>query len=374
MSDAQTTYVPEVTADALRDALEKGVPVRILDVRPRAEYDEWHVPDSRHVGGYEALKAGQDDVYANVSLPDDEPIVTVCGAGKTSALAARQLRERGKEAYSLEGGLRAWTFAWNVASARFGEVQVVQIRRTGKGCLSYLIGRGGEAVVVDPSLSPEVYEEQAAARKWILTGVLDTHVHADHLSRARWLAERTGAELYLPAQERVSFSHEVLGEGGAVEVGDAVLTALRTPGHTPESTTYMLDDEAVLTGDTLFLRGVGRPDLDAGPEEGRRKAHRLYRSLRRLGRLPDGTMVLPGHVPEPVPFDGEIVGAPLRTVKEQVDALEWSEERFVEAVTENVPPTPSNHEAIIDANTAGEWPGSDTILDLEAGANRCAVG
>lgn len=367
--------IPEVTVEQLRAALADGRSIPVFDVRPRGEFEAWHVPGSRHIGGYEALKAGREDVYDNLSLPDG-PVVTVCGAGKTSREAARRLRARGTDAYSLRGGMRAWTFAWNAATTHFPDVgiEVVQLRRTGKGCLSYLIGSGDEALVIDPALSPEVYEQQAERRGWTIAGVLDTHIHADHLSRTRALRDRTGASVYLPEQAPVSFSYQSLGDGAEIGVGKTVLTAVHTPGHTPESMTYRLDDRALFTGDTLFLRGVGRPDLDADPEEGRRKARRLYDSLQQLARLPDYTVVLPGHASEPVAFDGDVVGAPLGAVRAQVEALDWTEEQFVERVTEDVPPTPPNHETIIAINKTGTWPETDELIDLEAGANRCAVG
>lgn len=374
MTDARTTDVPEVTVDELRTALAEGASAEVLDVRPREQFEDWHVPGSRHVGGYDALKAGREEVYEELDIPEDARVVTVCGAGKTSREAARRLRERGVEAYSLTGGLRAWSVAWNAATRRFPEATVVQLRRTGKGCLSYLIGSGTEALVVDPSLSPEVYVDEAEERGWTITGVLDTHVHADHLSRAQRLADRTGATLYLPEQERVAYAHQSLHDGATVAVGDATLAVLHTPGHTPESTSYRLGDDVLFTGDTLFLNGVGRPDLDADPEEGRRKARRLYKSLQRVAQLPDELIVLPGHVSEPVPFDDEVVGKPLGEVRTQVAALRGSEEWFIEHVTANVPETPPNHETIISANTSGEWPPEDDLLDLEAGGNRCAVG
>jgi len=374
MSDQSNAHVPEVTTDELRDVLDRGEPVYVLDVRPREQHEDWHVPGSRHVGGYEALKDGREDVYDDLSVPDDAPIVTVCGAGKTSRMAARRLRAQGKDAFSLKNGLRGWTFAWNTATVEFPDTgtTVVQVRRTGKGCLSYLIGSEGEALVVDPALSPEVYERQAEERGWSITGVLDTHIHADHLSRARAVADATGAPLYLPEQDRVSFEHVPLAGGDTLDVGAATVEVLHTPGHTPESTTYRLGTDALFTGDTLFLKGVGRPDLDADAEQGRRKARKLYRSLQRLADHPDDTMVLPGHASEPVPFDDEIVGAPLRAVTSEVEALQWAGEQFVDRVTENVPPTPPNHEIVITANTTGDWPTGD-VVDLEAGGNRCAV-
>ena len=375
MSDPSSFHVPEVTADELQTALDRDEPVRVLDVRPREQYEAWHVPGSRHIGGYEALKAGREDIYDDLSVPDDAPIITVCGAGKTSRMAARRLRKHGKDAYSLKNGLRGWTFAWNTATAELPDTgaTVVQVRRTGKGCLSYLIGSEGEALVVDSALSPEVYEAQAEEHGWSIIGVLDTHIHADHLSRARAVADATGAPLYLPEQERVSFDHTPLCDGDTLDVGTATVEALHTPGHTPESTSYRLGAGALFTGDTLFLEGVGRPDLDAGAEQGRQKARRLYRSLQRLAQLPDDTMILPGHASEPVPFNDEIVAAPLSQVTQQVEALQEPEERFVGRVTENVPPTPPNHETVITANTTGDWPTGD-VVDLEAGGNRCAVG
>lgn len=374
MTSDTTFTIPERTPDELRTALKQNRPVTVLDIRPRDEYEAWHIPGSRHVGGYEALKTGEEDVYADLSLPEDEPVVTVCGAGKTSRMAARQLRERGVYAYSLEGGLRAWTFAWNVATTAFPDAEVVQVRRTGKGCLSYLVGSEDEALVIDPAVSPTIYQEQADRRGWTITGVLDTHIHADHLSRALRLADKTGARLYLPNQDRVSYAHDSLNDGEVISVGRASLMALHTPGHTPESMTYRLGNRVLFTGDTLFLHGVGRPDLDASSDEGRRKARTLHRSLQRLARLPDDILVLPGHASEPVPFDGEIVGAQLHAVKDQVDALDWSKERFVEQVTKNVPETPPNHETVIRRNETGEWPEETDIIDLEAGGNRCAVG
>jgi len=108
MSDSTNTHVPEVSTDELRMALDRGEPVYVLDVRPREAYEAWHVPGSRHVGGYEALKAGQEDIYDDLSVPDDAPIITVCGAGKTSRTAARQLRAQGKEAYWGTFGIRVF--------------------------------------------------------------------------------------------------------------------------------------------------------------------------------------------------------------------------------------------------------------------------
>jgi glyoxylase-like metal-dependent hydrolase (beta-lactamase superfamily II) len=203
--------------------------------------------------------------------------------------------------------------------------------------------------------------------------VLDTHVHADHLSRSRTLAELVGATVHMPEGAPVSYPFSSLGEGDALGVGSATLDAVRTPGHTPESTSYLLDRRTLFTGDTLFLSAVGRPDLDATPEGSRERARELYRSLRRLLTLRPETLVLPGHTSEPVAFDGEPICAPLSGVREGVRGLEEDEDAFVETVSGGTSPAPQNFERIVELNRAGESPEGDPA-ELEAGANRCAAG
>ena len=213
----------------------------------------------------------------------------------------------------------------------------------------------------------------AEGRGWRIARVLDTHVHADHLSRSRRLADLTGATLHMPVGAPVSYPFSAFGDGDALAIGSSRLEAVRTPGHTPESTSYLLDGQALFTGDTLFLSAVGRPDLDATPEGSRDRARELYRSLRRLLALEPETLVLPGHTGEPVAFDGEPVAAPLFEVREVIPVLSETEDAFVEKISGRVSPPPSNFERIAELNRAGEVPEGDPT-DLEAGANRCAAG
>lgn len=369
MADAVTIDVP-----TLRAWLEEHRPVQLLDVRPRAEYAEWAIPGSRHVDAYEALKSGDPQALGGIILSADQPIVTICGAGKVSLTAAEQLRRRGLHALSLVGGMRAWSLAWNVAEVpgRTGSARVIQVRRTGKGCLSYLIGSNGEAAVIDASLEPSIYCNLAEQCGWHITAVLDTHIHADHLSRANVLADRSDATLYLPEQRRAMFPFTSLQDGAAITIGDSRLTALHTAGHTPESTTYLLDDTIILTGDTLFLSAVGRPDLHGSPDDAASHARVLYASLQRLLRLRGATLVLPGHTSTPVAFDSRPIMATLAEVQEQVQLLHLDEPAFVAALLQRIPTTPPNYQRIVALNEAGTLPTTD-VTELEAGANRCAV-
>ncbi len=228
-------------------------------------------------------------------------------------------------------------------------------------------------MVIDAALEPEVYLWLADRRGWRITRVLDTHVHADHLSRSSRLAELVGATLYMPVDAPVSYPFSALADGDVLEIGSATLEAVRTPGHTPESTSYLLDRRALFTGDTLFLSAVGRPDLDATLEGSREKARELYLSLQRLLALGPDTLVLPGHTSEPVAFDGEPICAPLSEVRKSVRVLREDEDAFVEIIAGREAPTPSNFERIVELNRAGQAPEGDPT-ELEAGANRCAAG
>jgi glyoxylase-like metal-dependent hydrolase (beta-lactamase superfamily II) len=362
-----------MSRDELRQLLERGAPITVLDVRPADQRTEWCIPGSVHADAYDALRRGEPTALADFHPANGDRIVTVCAAGKTSMLAAERLRARGLDAVSLEGGMRAWSLAWNTADVPCpgSSARIVQLRRTGKGCLSYLIGSNGDAVVVDASLEPQIYHRVAGKHGWRIRTVLETHVHADHLSRARALAVDTGARLCLPATDRVSFEYAPLKDGDIVRVGSAGLRVFHTPGHTPESACYLLNDRVLFTGDTLFLAAVGRPDLEASAEQARRRAHVLHASLQRLVALPPETVVLPAHTSEPVAFDGRPISATLREVQERTALLHETEETFVSQILTRLPPTPPNHHRIVALNEAGTLP--DDPTELEAGANRCAV-
>jgi len=304
-----TTQIDTAT---LRLWLEEQRPVRLLDVRSADDREQWSIPGSVQVAAYESLKAGQAGALDGFDLLGTGPVVTVYNEGRMSLLAAQQLRARGVHAISLEGGMKGWSLAWNTApvSHSLSRTRVLQIRRTGKGCLSYLISSDGEGLVIDASLPPEVCVRLAEQEGGTIRFVVDTHVHADHLSRSRALAQQTNTVYVLPKlpkQSRVTRPFRPVADGETLKIGHSRLTSLRTPGHTAESTCYLLDDAALFTGDTLFLAGVGRPDLhaDAHIDEApvRQCAAGLHASLARLFALDDKLSVLPGHTSEPVPFD-----------------------------------------------------------------------
>jgi glyoxylase-like metal-dependent hydrolase (beta-lactamase superfamily II) len=365
----------QIDVETLRQWLDTRQLVTMLDIRTEEDRAQWSIPGSVHVNAYAALKAGQEGPLADAALPADRPVITICNSGVTSQAAADVLSRRGLDARSLTGGMKAWSLAWNVAEVPLSDpsIRVVQVRRTGKGCLSYVVGSARDAAVIDPSVSSDVYIRIATAHGWTIRYVADTHIHADHLSRARELAGQTGATLLLPPQHRAAFAFTPIADCQRIAVGDASLTAIHTPGHTDESTSYVVNDAAaVLTGDTLFADGVGRPDLHADRDEARRRARALFASLNRLRALAPSTVVLPGHTSEPIAFDGRAIASPIVDIERWLSGWMNSESAFVDRVTASLPPAPPNFARIVDLNEAGELP-RNGATDLEAGANRCAI-
>jgi hydroxyacylglutathione hydrolase len=175
------------------------------------------------------------------------------------------------------------------------------------GCLahaSYLIGSGGEAVVVDPQRDVDQYITEAGAHGFKITHVIETHLHADFVSGHRELAERTGADIIFGAKSGAEFPHRAVTDGEEIRIGRVTLRCLETPGHTPESISILVIDndvstepQKVLTGDALFIGDVGRPDLAGGRGyTAAQMASALYHSLHdKLMKLDDAVEVYPAH-------------------------------------------------------------------------------
>ncbi|TAL55005.1 MBL fold metallo-hydrolase [Pandoraea sp.] len=233
---------------------------------------------------------------------------------------------------------------------------------TRESSLSYLLGCGGfgKAVAVDVVAGDESwFVEQAAQAEALITHVIDTHVHADHLSGGRRLAEIAGAPycLHEAAREFVHFDFEPLRGGQSVEIGNVRIEVLHTPGHTPDSVCLLVTDRRrgetpwfALTGDTLFVGGVGRPDL-AGRE--REMAGQLYDSLHtKLLPLPAAIEIYPGHQAGSVCGAG-LSGKPSSTLafeRRSNPMLNLPREAFIELLTSNMPPRPTDMDSIIAAN------------------------
>jgi glyoxylase-like metal-dependent hydrolase (beta-lactamase superfamily II)/rhodanese-related sulfurtransferase len=243
------------------------------------------------------------------------------------------------------------------------------------GCLahaSYLIGDGGEAVVVDPSRDVDMYLDEAAAQGLKIRWVLETHLHADFVSGHREIAARTGATIGVGAQAEAGYPHRALEEGDEITVGAVRLQAIETPGHTPESLCFVVYEGpssqpwGVLTGDTLFVGDVGRVDILSSRLPVKELAGMMYDSLhKKLLTLPDETLVYPAH------GAGSLCGRSIR--KETWSTIgreramnpalaDHGREAFIEDITRDVPETPVYFLHSRDLNRSG--PGLDEAREF----------
>ena len=361
-----------INAETLRTWLEKDEPVFIVDVRPKEQREEWQIPGSHYLNAYKRLNEGDNSVLDEIDIPENTKVVTVCAAGKTSEIASDALRQKGIEAWSLEGGMKAWGTAWNVAQKQFDDFEVVQIRRTGKGCLSYIISSNNEAIIIDASVRLAVYVHLIKQYNLSVKNVIETHIHADHLSRSKEVAAYFHVPLYLPVPNKVKFPFNKITADATFSIGAVTLKSLLTPGHTLESVSFYIENSVVFTGDTLFTNGVGRPDLKASEEESQKKAALLYHSLKKLLLFPDEVLILPAHTNKPVAFDGNMIKTTIGEVKKNIPLLRSTENDFTEFLLKNLPPTPANYLAIVETNLTGDFSDINPV-ELEAGANRCAI-
>ncbi|HUG41509.1 MAG TPA: MBL fold metallo-hydrolase [Longimicrobiales bacterium] len=242
-----------------------------------------------------------------------------------------------------------------------------QFRHEPLGQASYLLGctRAKQALVVDPiaDLGPDFYVLEAADLTLEIVGVLETHVHADFISCARELAAMTGARHYLHESAPVTYPFTPLKDEDIIDVGQVRVRALHTPGHTPEHTAYLVTDRArseepwfVLTGDSLFVGDVGRPDLLVGDQaldvmDQTERARRQFRSIReRLFTLPDTVEVYPNHYGVSacggVNMSGKVSSTIAFEKKFNLAMHQPDEEAFAAFVEETAKPLPADYRRI----------------------------
>jgi len=212
------------------------------------------------------------------------------------------------------------------------------------GCCSYLIGSKKELILVDPLNDVERFMRPVQAEGSKIVAVIDTHVHADHVSGSREIQRLTGCPIYMHESSPVKFPFNPLGEKEYSLAGCKV-QVLHTPGHAPEHVSLLVEDEAVLAGDTLLVRDVGRVDL------GRGDANQLYDSIfGKLLKLPDHVEVLPGHVGKAHFVSGDN-SSTIGVERRMNPALQMkSREEFLQYMTEGWPPKPNHYEQYIKVN------------------------
>lgn len=355
-------------------------PLFILDVRNTDAFEDWKIEGEqvRHVNvPYFELLEGVEEIEDR--LPRDQEILVVCAKEGSSIMVAEILEEAGYSAGYLSGGMKAWSEYLEpvkIADLKMGG-ELYQFVRLGKGCLSYMVMSGGEAAVIDATRMTDVFTDFAERHDVKITNVLDTHLHADHISGGRRIAETTGATYWLPPKDakEVVFEYAALMDDTSIRVGttNIAIQALYSPGHTIGSTSFIVDDSYLLTGDILFIDSIGRPDLaglaDDWVGDLRESLYGRYRELS------DGLIVLPAHfmIMDELNDDGS-VSRELGVLYEQNHGLNIEDEKaFRQLVTGDLPPQPNAYQEIRQTNMGKMEPDEETQREMEIGPNRCAV-
>jgi glyoxylase-like metal-dependent hydrolase (beta-lactamase superfamily II)/rhodanese-related sulfurtransferase len=354
----------------------------ILDVRNEEDYRNWKIEgknvESINIPYFDLIDGVE---HALEKLPKDErDILVVCAKEASSKFVAEQLGEAGvDEVYYLQGGMRAWSEY--LYSVKIGDLKnggsIYQFNRIGKGCLTYLVESNGEAAIIDAVRMTETLEQFAKEKGLAIKYLIDTHLHADHISGGRKLAEKLGATYYLPPKDatEVTFSYQPLEEGEDIFVGNTRIRIqpLYSPGHTIGSTSLIVDDQYLLSGDILFVDSIGRPDLAGKAEDWvgdlRRTLYQLYKQL-----SPE-LLVLPAHFGKISEMDDQgRVCAKLGDLYAKNAGLQVEDEQvFRKMVTQNLPPQPNAYQEIRQTNMGKLTPTEDEQREMEIGPNRCAV-
>jgi glyoxylase-like metal-dependent hydrolase (beta-lactamase superfamily II)/rhodanese-related sulfurtransferase len=379
---------PSIEVGELLSRVDAGLPVLLLDVRNDEEFETWRFEGRRplatvHIPYFDFI---EDAAGAIGRLPREREIVVLCAQGGSSAMVVDMLREAGVAARNVAGGMVAYgeylqPVKVPVDSGEAASWELWQVNRRGKGCLSYVVRSGGDAIVVDPSRDVGWYESFVRQRLGAeIIRVLDTHVHADHLSGGPALAARARVPYFVSAGEGSELRHPVepLTDGQALSLGGRAGVTLQvgimaTPGHTPGSTSYLVGQRHLLTGDTLFVKSVGRPDLGGHVVEWGRA---LFHTLReRLATLPEDTVILPAHFAgaDEIGPDGIVAGR-LGLLRRAVPELRiTTEEAFVAAMRAALTPPPAAYAEIVRANLGLSAVDPDKATEWELGKNQCAA-
>ncbi|PLR82202.1 hypothetical protein CVD25_08675 [Bacillus canaveralius] len=372
--------VNEMTSKEVTKKIFNKEALFILDVRNESDFQDWKIEGENftHLNvPYFELLDGVEDILEKI--PTDKDILVVCAKEGSSILIADMLSEKGVTVSYLKGGMKAWSE--HLEPVKVGDLkdggEIYQFVRIGKGCLSYMVVSKGEAAIIDATRMTDIYLEFANGIGANITHVFDTHLHADHISGGRLIAEKTNATYWLPPKDatEVTYDYQPLEGGNDVAIGNTTINihALYSPGHTIGSTSFVVDEKFLLSGDILFIDSIGRPDLAGLAEDWVRDLREtLYTRYKELSLE---LVVLPAHfmIIEELNADGT-VSEKLGTLFAKNHGLNIEDENeFRKLVTENLPPQPNAYQEIRETNMGKINPDEEKQREMEIGPNRCAV-
>jgi glyoxylase-like metal-dependent hydrolase (beta-lactamase superfamily II)/rhodanese-related sulfurtransferase len=362
--------------EELKRRIDAGKVGFILDLRKEDEFAAWRIEGRSQIKTINIPQTdfvGEEEQYLG-RLPKDRQIVAICAHGDSSRYSAEYLRNRGFDAVSLEGGMDAWSELYE--SHKISErPDIYQIFRVARGCISHLVVSGSEAVVIDAVRHVDRFIGLAYSLRARIVHILDTHLQADHISGGCEIARRTGAHYHISPEDAgpAAYRYDPLRDGEVISFGRSRIETFVSPGHTPGSTSFLLDKRFLFTGDTVMKTNIGRPDLGGRVDEW---SHMLYDTLfRRYESLPDDLIVLPTHAASLREQDTEgVVSTTLGEVREAGDLYQKKEfPQFLAFVKSSLPESPERYQEIRKVNLGLLDPDEARRKDLEIGKNLCGM-
>ena len=353
----------------------------VVDVRNDKDFKRFHVESPYpftllNVSYYDFMEIEEEAV---AQIPKDRSIRIVCAKEGSAKYVAEILQNHGFEDVGyLAGGIKTWgNLLVPQSVAKGSDYELFQFIRPGKASCSYGLVCGKEMMLFDPSRNLDFYHSFAAAKGCRVIKTFETHLQADYISGSRDIAQHDGATFYANDGDfktsKNSYTPLVDGEFHCFNLNGPKVRVLFTPGHTPGSTSYLIDERFLITGDFIFIHSVGRPDLGGKMEEW---AAMLYNSIQMVKQLDHRLLVLPGHYTEWEEANAELIfSCNLGEVLERNENIYTLDElaAFVAFVKENMRPQPEEYAVIrlVNANLRDEDGNRKEELDL--GKNECAA-
>lgn len=364
-----------LSAEEFKKRLDSGQVPFIFDLRNSDEFKGWRIEGRSDI---ETLNIPQEEFVGEEDrhlekFPRDRQIITFCAHGDAAQYSADLLRERGFHAIALEGGMDHWSEYYEHRLA--SQVPAVhQIYRAAKGCMAYLAVSGAEAVAIDSPRHVKNVLDLAAQLKVRIVHVLDTHLHADHVSGGREVARLTGAEYHVNSldMQGAAYPYTPLADGGRISFGAGSLEVVHSPGHTPGSTSFLLDGKMLFTGDIIMKESIGRPDLGGMSVPW---ATELYNTLfKRFARFGDEMVVFPAHATGIHEQDQSgivklTLGEARRSDLYQLEDLQ----QFLDRISQSLPENPERYQQIRSVNLGTLSAEEPKQKELEIGKNLCGM-
>ncbi len=369
------------TAAELFNSLTRREEIVLLDVRNKVDFSRFKVESPypfvmQNISYYDFMEI-EDECVAKICK--NKPVRIVCAQEGSAKFVAEILEKHGmKDVGYLEGGIKSWGNLLVPVLLNPGETyQLYQFIRPGKASCSYGLINDKELMLFDPSRNIKFYLDFAGSKKCKVTKTFETHLQADYIAGSRTLSEKAGAEFMANENDfsgaKIDYTRLHDREIYTFSQTGPAVQCFFTPGHTPGSTSFIIDGRYIITGDTIFIRSIGRPDLGGQVVDWSGK---LFETLQNMKEMKGEMIVLPGHYMSWEEANDQLAFvstlADTMAVNKAIYAIQ-NQEQFLDFIKSNMRKQPDEYAAIRLINANLEQVDDDKAEELDLGKNECAA-